>query len=70
MDGLSQYDIIRVTRNNEIIWQRGEPMDINKMATVLIDGQIYPLATHENMRILVDRISELEKEISNLKQGK
>ena len=69
-DNETQLDIIRVTRNGETIWRRDEPIDINKMATVLINGITYPIATHENMKVLVDKISELEKEISNLKQGR
>jgi hypothetical protein len=69
-DGVSDSEIIKITRKGKIIWQRNEPIDINKMMTVEINGETYPLLTHENMRILVEKISELEKEIINLKQAK
>lgn len=65
--GESYHDIIQVTRNNQIIWQRDEPIDINKMMTVVINGETYPLATHENIKILVDRISELELKINQIR---
>lgn len=66
-DGESWIDIIRVTRDGVIIWERSEP--INKMMTVEVNGENYPLPTRENMKVLVDKISELELRIKSLENA-
>lgn len=60
----SAFDIIRVIRNGKIILQRTQP--INKMMTFELNGETYPLATHENMKIIVDQLSELEAKVMEL----
>lgn len=62
--GHTDYDIIRVIRKGVTIWRRNQP--INKMMTFDLNGVEYPIATHENMKILVDRVSELEAKVMEL----